>query len=634
MVYKRKKEICCILLLILLIIILLGFMYGKEKILSNRGECLESLAFIVKAENAEETIHPFYSEEDNVYYLFLPTYSNMADVIISFEGAEKVIFKEETASHDLKRGMDIQSLESDKLYDTVFFKDEKVQENIQFMIMHSANLPALFIETKSGTMDAVDADKNYQEKGRYTLIDTDGTLLYADQLDHITGRGNSTWNYPKKSYGIKLANPANLLGMGSAGAWILLSNVEDNTYLRNKITYDMAIEAGMTGAPESKYIDLYINNQYHGMYLLCEKIEAGENRIPITDLDLENKRLNKDIKQAEQISTETFKCVRLGKNPRDITGGYIIERDVPSKYTAETSGFQSEVLGDLYTIKSPQYASVEETEYIKNLFDGMERAVAAEDGIDPETGLSYLDYIDVRSFAQKYVIEELCKNNGAGATSSFFYKPDDKVSTKIFAGPVWDYDKAYAKLAGFDSAPGDLCYMTQRVEGTSLFWYLNQHPEFQDAVSECYEEFFSDYITEVVENKTIEYASEMYASAEMDVVRWKQIYGEVAPYGERSYPIKDFLMQRKEFLDEVWLQRKEMCTVHFVAPEWSRDTYMSVIKGEKLTAIPMQEKGQESAGRIFDGWYTEDGEEFDMTQPLYEDVTVYARGHEASLKEE
>lgn len=91
-----------------------------------------------------------------------------------------------------------------------------------------------------------------------------------------------------------------------------------------------------------------------------------------------------------------------------------------SKYKAEISGFQSELLGDLYTIKSPQYASVEEAEYIKSLFDDMERAIVSEDGIDSETGMSYLEYIDVRSFAQKYVIEELCKNNGAGATSSFF----------------------------------------------------------------------------------------------------------------------------------------------------------------------------------------------------------------------
>jgi hypothetical protein len=167
--------------------------------------------------------------------------------------------------------------------------------------MCASDLPTLFIRTDSGTMDAVDGDKTQQEAGSYVLMDSDGTLLCADDLDHITGRGNSTWRYPKKSYSIKLESAEDLLDMGRAQNWILLSNVEDITYLRNKITYDMAIEAGMTGAPESRYIDLYINDQYNGMYLLCEKIEPGENRIPMTDLDMENKRLNKDIQLAEPV---------------------------------------------------------------------------------------------------------------------------------------------------------------------------------------------------------------------------------------------------------------------------------------------------------------------------------------------
>ena len=268
---------------------------------------------------------------------------------------------------------------------------------------------------------------------------------------------------------------------------------------------------------------------------------------------------------------------------------------------------------------------MEEEGYIQNLVDEMEKAIVSEDGINPDTGKSFTEYIDLRSFAQKYIIEELCKNNGAGATSSYFYKPNDDISTQIYAGPVWDYDKAYADMPGFNSTPRDLCYMTQRVQGTSLFWYLSRQPEFQEAVKECYRDFFSDYMTRIVDERIAEYASEIYASADMDEIRWKEIYGELSSYGARSYPIKDFLMQRKEFLDEVWLNDAGVCTVHFIAPEWERDTYMGVIKGECLVAIPMQDKGEESDGIIFNGWYTEDGEAFDMNQPIYEDVTVYAK---------
>jgi uncharacterized repeat protein (TIGR02543 family) len=262
---------------------------------------------------------------------------------------------------------------------------------------------------------------------------------------------------------------------------------------------------------------------------------------------------------------------------------------------------------------------------MKALVDGMERAAVSEDGIDPETAKSLSDYIDLKSFAQKYLIEEICKNNGGGATSSYFYKPQDSISTRLFAGPVWDYDKAYGRLTGFNGTTGDLCYLTQREGNTTLFWYLNQNKEFRDAVKECYTDFFSGYLEELIDGKIIDYASEIYVSAAMDTIRWEEIYGNIGEYVTRPYLIKDFLTLRKEFLDEVWLGDAELKTVHFSAPEWNREVYMSVIKGECLEAIPIPAQGHE--GKAFDGWYTADGVEFDITQPLTEDVTVYARSH-------
>lgn len=624
MIRISRKGGCRILLLILLLVLSAGFIFKTEQYLTGEENCILSLAFVVKKGAAKETIIPFYSESEDRYYLFLPSYSDMADVSIYFEGADRVVFEDEGQSFELRKNMKISELQFNKVYQTVFRKGLETEAEIQFVMMQSANLPALFITTRSGSMENVDADKTFSEAGNYVLVDADGTLVYADDLTHITGRGNSTWNYPKKSYSIKLDDPADMLGMGSARSWILLSNVEDNTYLRNKITYDMAVDAGMAGAPESRYIDLYINHEYNGMYLLCEKIEPGDTRIPMTDLGLENEKLNKGMEFAEPAYTELSKGVHLGSNPKDISGGYIVERDEYSKYISEISGFQSSLLGDLYVVKSPEYASAEEVAYISGLFADMEEAVVSENGINNSTGESYLRYIDLKSFAQKYMIEEICKNNGGGATSSYFYKPEDTISTQIFAGPVWDYDKAYGAVDSINSSTGDLCYLTQRNEGTTLFWYLNQHPEFREAVYDCYEDFFANYITDILDEKIEENISRMRCSADMDGVRWQEIYGDTMPYEQRVSVITNFLTERKEFLDRVWSQGEEVCTVHFVAPEFYRDTYMSVIKGESLTAIPMQETGQEISGRIFDGWYTEDGEEFDMNQPIYEDVTVYA----------
>lgn len=422
-------------------------------------------------------------------------------------------------------------------------------------------------------------------------------------------------------------NRADLFGMGSADNWVLLSNVMDRTYIRNKITYEMAIAAGLQGSPQSRYIDLYINNRYHGMYQLCEKVEIDTQRVPITDLGEQNRKLNKNIEVCEGFETEGKKGVILPIEPKEVTGGYLLERDVPEKFDKEISGFQTQVLGDFYTIKNPKYASYAQVDYISALVGDMEKAVVEKDGISPDTGRSYLDYIDLESFAKKYVVEELSKNQGGGASSSFFYKPDDAVSTKLLAGPVWDYDKAYARQSGMDGSTRDLCYLTQRFNSTVFFWHLYSHPEFQEMVSTCYAEFFSDYIQLVEEEKIDAYLAQIHAAADMDSVRWKSIYGDTADWTKEVGKVRSFLLGRKAFLDEVWIGQKELRTVHFVAEDFLRDSYMSVIRGEALQSVPIGEPGEHMADLEFDGWFLEDGTPFDMTQPVCEDITVYGRGH-------
>ncbi len=493
------------------------------------GGGMADLCFTVNGGRSKQDIRCFTDEEGQASYLFLPSYANMGSVSVSFAGADRIIFDGEEGSVSLKNGGKLNGLEIGKPYHVSPVKKDAALAEGELVIMHSANVPAMFLETDSGSMERIDADKNYEEPGRVVLYDVDGSIACADKLRHISGRGNSTWAYPKKSYGIRLKNPADLFHMGSAANWVLLSNVEDRSYIRNRVTYDMAAAAGMEGAPQSCYIDLYINNEYHGMYQLCEKVEIDAERIPIRNLGVENKRLNKGIETAEMFDTGNKRGVLLNAEPGDVSGGYLLERDVSEKYNTEISGFETALLYDRYTIKSPKYASRAQVDYISGLVSDMEKAVVAEDGVNPDTGKSYLDYIDLRSFAQKYIIEELSKNNGGGATSSFFYKPQDEVSTKLFGGPVWDYDKAYGRLYGFDASPRSLCYLTQRGAGTVFFWHLSRHPEFQQMVSECYEEFFSDYIQKICDELAVTYASEMYASEEMDQMEGN-LRGEAYPW--------------------------------------------------------------------------------------------------------
>lgn len=266
-------------------------------------------------------------------------------------------------------------------------------------------------------------------------------------------------------------------------------------------------------------------------------------------------------------------------------------------------------------------------DYISGLMNGMEKALLSEDGVNPDTGMSYMDYIDMRSFAQKYILEELSKNNGAGATSSFFYKPQDRVSTKLFAGPVWDYDKAYASITGINESTDDLCYLTLRDSNpTTLFWQLNRHPEFRKAVEAYYEEFFSDYMQQIVDEKIDAYAYDIQASVEMDRIRWRKEDDDPFDFHYEIERVRDFVSARKRFLDQVWTDQEKLCTVTFVA-ETGEEHYVSVIAGRKLRRLPGSEPGTVSGELMFDGWYTQTGELLDETVPVTEDITVYSKSH-------
>lgn len=635
MTYRmRRRGILCFLL-VSLIAVVAFIENGAYRQIQRNDDYMNHLCFVLSNSASEQKIFCFADETEQTNYLFLPSCAKMEEVRISFAGAEKVVFAGADGEITLVNGEHISKLNCGEKYEMYFCgrRGEKLKKQ-ELIIMHSAKLPAAFLETDSGSMELLDADKNYEEKGRIVLFDAEGNVVCADRLDRISGRGNSTWAYPKKSYGIRLKNRTDLFGMGSADNWILLSNVEDRTYIRNKITYDMGVAAKMTGSPQSQYMDLYVNHRYHGMYQLCEKVEIDPERVPITDLGEENKKRNRDIANCGRFETERKKGVVLPDVPRDVTGGYLLERDVAEKYREEISGFYTDTLKDLYTVKEPTYASQTQVDYISGLINGMERAVAARDGVDAENGMHYTDYIDIRSFAQKYIVEELTKNNGGGATSSFFYKPQDRVSSKVFAGPVWDYDKAYANLDGINESAKDLCYLMLRgTDPTTLFWHLNEHADFRQEVSDCYSEFFADYIQTILDEKIDEYLSEIDAAKDMDLIRWKKVYGESVDYANEVQRIRDFLSARKPFLDEVWAKQREICTVCFASEDGGIHNYMSVAKGERLERMPGDVPGTKDGERVFDGWYTEDGMFVDDTTPILEDMTVYARSHETSEAE-
>ena len=503
----------------------------------------------------------------NVYYLFLPGNVDRAELRIGFSGTEQLKIGGET----VQKGDSASVLPDEK---TVITDARGKKYTLQVM-QGSANLPALYITTESGTLDKIHAKKTNKEAGSLIFVTPEGEKAYDGALTHIKMRGNSSTTFKKKNYQIKLEDGANLMGMGKSRTWILTGNSRDKSLLRNQISLDMAMYAGLSYTPEHISAEVYINNQYMGLYLFSEKVMIDDDRVAITDLEAMNENLNGNVEEAAMVGPKKatkgqFKAYQLAKEPEDITGGYLIEfESYPSRFKEEASAYHTTRAMTL-VIKSPEYASVAQMEYISAFMQGFENAIFSKTGVDPDSGKHYAEFVDMQSLVNKYMIEEISKNYDGNNSSMFFYKPADSQSPLAFAGPVWDYDSAYGSYAQERNKrvlEGD-GFWINNASGKSYWWpALYKQADFKAAVKEQYRLTFKPALEILLGLREAptnglrsldDYAKSIEASAAMNLVRWPALKNPstVAKTGHTfemniDY-LREFLQERYEFLNKEW----------------------------------------------------------------------------------
>ena len=456
-------------------------------------------------------------------------------------------------------------------------------------ILQSQNLASVEIRTASGSMDAVREEKGHGEAGRIRITGADGGLLYEGGLDEIRGRGHSTWSLDKKPYQIRLSEKADLFGMGEAKTWILLANGFDETCIRNSVALWLADRAGLAFTPEQEPVDLYCNGEYQGSSLFCEKVQARENRVEIGD-------------------------------------GFLIERELQERwelavYTEGESGFVTD-RGDYYLIDFPKDPGAEQIEEIRSLVQAAEDAVFSEGGVHPETGKSWDEYVDAKSFARKYLLEEITKNYDGGVTSAFYYVPEGEA--KLYAGPAWDYDLIFgnAALDEMNSDPRGITELSDHLYGPDLYGALMDLEPFRETVFDCFETVYLPLLEELIESGIDEMAAWTEASVKMDHLRWEEMENRYQYYG--SYEdnlryLKFFVRERTEFLKEVWVGGEVYRTVTMEVEgiPWRK---FYVKDGGLLGDLPVPFLNDS----LFMGWYRQDGKKYDPYRPVYEDMTLEA----------
>lgn len=371
-------------------------------------------------------------ERNGTYYLFVPASVNLifADFVVPEGKAVKVNGTDYTATKKLAEVFG----DKTEINLTVDGNDYKV------VMIKESKVASVFIATESGSLDFIHAEKGNEENGFIEIADPLGITVWEGELE-IKGRGNSTWQMEKKPYNIKLDKKVDLFGMGKTKKWSLIANHGDASLIRNVLAYEAAERAGMPYTPQFTPVDVYINNDYMGSYLLTTRVGIDGSSVDIEDLEGETEDVNKaDLDTYARggaygtyagLLEGTKKWYEIPNDPEDITGGYIIEMELANRYADEATGFVT-TRSQPFTMKTPEYASKAQIEYISSYYQKV------EDAIYNKASMEELDKIvDVESLAQMYLINEWASNQDASLTSTYFYKP---AGDKLYGGPVWDFD--------------------------------------------------------------------------------------------------------------------------------------------------------------------------------------------------
>lgn len=447
-------------------------------------------------------------------------------------------------------------------------------------VMRGSKIPSLFITITPEDHRRIHSNKHHDIKndGSMVMIDQLGAVACADTMTSFHMRGNSTRYGLKKPYQLKLENKADLLGMGKSRTWILLANWFDVSLLRNQITFDLCKEIGLKGTPECHQVDVYLNNSYNGTYLLTEKIQLNKNRLDITNMEKELEKLNDrpldtyKFKASNQYKPSILRWRDIPNEPEDITGGFLLEIEKALQFTQnkEGSGFKTEG-GMCVIIKEPTYTGLKAANYIAEIVNDFHNGVLAPDGISPDTGRHYSEYIDMNSFALKIMVEELSANFDVRAASQFMYKDSSTVDDKLYAGPGWDYDLTYGnKDEGFHN-PDRPDYVYIRSSATSyLYHWMLTHDDFRSCSRMLFDTVFMPAVEILLGQRDPQadsflrsiddYRREISASAAMNFTRWnpRLIPEQYEPSGrtfkDANVFLKDWITRRIVAMNEQWLK--------------------------------------------------------------------------------
>ena len=387
----------------------------------------------------------------------------------------------------------------------------------------------------TGNLSVIDTGKGYN-----TLKDAH---IY-DSIIRIKRKGHSSYSYDKKQYKIKALNPdgtsnkTDILGMGEGSEWIINGSMADKSMIRNYLPYRIASEIdGNNMAPDSRYCEVMMEENgklyYQGVYLLMETITQGDDRVNIDKYD-----------------------------PKNAYSSYIVRRDRKTSFdimlntygreAGIVQGRESQETDNWIGLKYPSASKVtpETIDYITKDFSKVEQVLYTD---DESLFRIYDRYIDMRSFADYFLINEYFGNYDAGEHSTYMHKNSGDV---LYMGPVWDYDQALNNSQVEELNPKVLAFQTQ-----TFFKELSDDKRFVKYLKTRYSNLMSNQLSERHVFDVIDETVDYLKSAQVrEWYRWAEDYydNSFEKYGNyylQPYLKKGVMMDRfnDDYTEEIYV---------------------------------------------------------------------------------
>lgn len=424
-----------------------------------------------------------------------------------------------------------------------FFPDAALDDS-SCVYFTQSNLPIVLITTAQAIMDDPRILGNMK-----VLNDPSGINELSDDPTDYDGlisieiRGSSSQMFPKKSYALETQdasganNNVSLLGLPEENDWILYGPYTDKSLMRNAVVFELGEKLNRY-TPRRRYCEVFINNDYRGVYMLMENIKRDDNRVDIATL------LPEDIEGDE------------------LTGGYILKVD---KFTGDfEGGWNSPYLtvggaDNFIQFHKPEADDLNapQMEYIEGHITAFEDALAGPDFADPVLG--YKPFVDMNSFVDLYLINELSKNIDGYRLSTYFYKQKDSNGGKIVMGPWWDYNLALGNVDYCEGANTEGFEVNTDCGNANPFWWerMLEDPAYRDLTRCLWDDYRSAAWSNESIHSTIDSLATLLEEANVrDFARWPRLGEYVWPnafigqtYEEELEYMRDWVDDRLAWLD-------------------------------------------------------------------------------------